>query len=530
MARELFVLRLNAHAGDVLMARPVLGAFRRAHPRARIYFETDRKYHGLMDGCRDVDFVRTLFASHGHENEIDLCEFKRRPWAHRRIHLMDQMAEACGVRVQDRSYGFRPSADDDRWAEAEEAAKAGPFAAVHATSASPAKDWDVRALGEVVRALKADPGLPVIQVGSAGDAPVEGAKDYRGKMSFGKAAALIARASLFIGPDSLPMHLSRTVREVPAIALWGGTSPLTSGLFGGSVVNIEPVRECGHDGRPCYTRCDSDRHCMGSIDPALVVSAARRLLDPAPRPDVTVILVNWNSWARFTHPTIYQLERTMRSDWDFILADNGSKEDGPHLRTWSHPKLSGKVLYPENRGLPKAWNEAARLARGRVILFLNTDIKILREGWDLEALALLARHPEAGIVGVSENEPPCLFGPGFEKETLPFVAGQETRCHHVNGSAMFVRRAALDRIGPFDERYTPGYCEETDFCLRACLMGTEVWHLGGLVHHEGHAVTAKLNKMSLGPVIKRNGEYFRKKWEGATAPAIPAALAQEATL
>lgn len=538
MARYLFVLRLNAHAGDVLMARPALRAFRRKHPHVRIYFETDRKYHALMAGQTDADFVRHLFESKGQPKEkvIDLCDFRRQPWVSRRAHIMDIMAQALGVEIHDRSYGFLPSAQDDEWAQGE-AGRLGPFAAIHTTSAQPSKDWSAVPMGALAKRLKDELRLSVVQVGGPQDVPVAwaaGGTDYRGKLTFGRTAALLARAELFIGPDSLPMHLSRAVRPVPAVCLWGSSSPLTSGLFGPNVVNLEPQRGCGHAGQPCYSRCDWDRHCMEGISGEDVFQAARAMAAtgkpeaPEARPDVTVILINWNSWARYTHPTLRALEKTMKSSWDFVLVDNGSKEDAKHLEGWIHPRMSSKILNAENRGCPAAWNQAIRQARGRNILLLNTDIEILKEGWDIEALdAVRKLGDRLGVLGISENEPAALFGDQWQKEPfLPVVPGALSRCHHVNGSAFLIPREALQRVGLFDERYTPGYCEETDYCLRTLLSGLEVWHLGGLIRHEGHAVTAKVNKMLLGPIVKRNSEYFSQKWQGAKAPLLvkPGAL------
>lgn len=528
--RERFLLRLNAHAGDVLMARPVLRSFRRSHPTARIYFETPARYHGLMSGQTDLDFVRDLFQTKDIP-AIDLCEFKKRPWASQGIHLMDWMAHSAQVTVVDRSYGFVADAADDQWA-GEEAKKIGPFAAMHTTSTLPSKDWTSSRMAEVRSVLAAELGLEAVQVGGGTDVPIPGAVDLRGKLTLGRAAALMSRASVFIGPDSLPMHLSRAIRPVPAVVVWGASSPVTSGLFGPQVVNLDPQRPCAHDGRACYSRCDfAGGPCAQKITTEEVLEAVARMVEVTPRPEVTVILVNWNSWARYTHPTLNALVRTMRSDWDLVLVDNGSKDDGPHLAGWTHPKMTSKILNLRNLGLPVAWNQAVRKAKGRNILFLNTDIEILREGWDLEALRVLSEHPEAGVVGISENEPPALFGGDFDKISLPIRLGEDTACHQVNGSAMLVTREALDRIGPFDENFTPGYCEETDFCLRACLQGVGVRHLGGFIRHEGHKVTAILNRLPLGPIIQKNGVYFRKKWDGVRVPPLesPSPVPEEAS-
>ena len=76
-------------------------------------------------------------------------------------------------------------------------------------------------------------------------------------------------------------------------------------------------------------------------------------------------------------------------------------------------------------------------------------------------------------------------------------------------------------MGAFDLRYTPGYCEETDWCMRAVLAHEEVWHLCAAFRHKPHGVTRFVNKMDLAPVVQRNNAYFAGKWEGAELPWRP---------
>jgi ADP-heptose:LPS heptosyltransferase/GT2 family glycosyltransferase len=524
MSPELHVLRLHGHAGDALMAAPVLRAFRRAHPEDRVYLLADEAHHCLFRGSPDVDMVFPLHSpNRGAGRVVDLADFRAKGWARTRTHIMDHMAAACGVRVEDRSYGFMPPAEANVWSAAE-AKKLGRFVAQHVRSSLDSKDWPL-ASHAALRDELARAGLPTVQVGGAGDPRIPGdlAGDYRGRLSYPETAALLSRAEAFIGPDSACMHLSRAVRDVPCVAVWGSTSPLTSGLFGGAVVNLEPTRRCGHDGRPCYEKCDWSSRCADSVPVSDAARAVLRLTGPrSPRPDLSVILVNWNSWVPYTHKMLHRLEETItEAEWDLVLVDNGSREDGPYLADWTHPRLSEKVLFPENRGLPAAWNEAARRATGRVLAFMNTDVRVEEKGWDRRVLEFFRERPAAGILGLSLNEPPAMFGEAWKKVALPIEPGRETRCHHVNGAAFFVARAAFDRIGGFDERYTPGYCEETDYCLRANLAREEVWHLAAAMRHEGCGVTRRVNRMDIAPVVARNGAYFAAKWAGAALPPLP---------
>lgn len=522
--REVHVLELNGHAGDVLISLPVLRAFRRAHPDWRVYFECDPVYHPLLAGNPDVDFAGPLGRWKGPRRRTKMADFSGKPWASSWTHIMDAMAQACGVGIADRSYGLRIPADADRRGR-EEAEASGSFAAVHVRSSCPSKDWALANWASLAGRIRSDLGLEPVQIGGNNDPSVPGARDLRGRLSFMESAAFLSRAEVFFGVDSLPMHLSRAVREVPAVVFWGSSSPVTSGLFGTKVVNLEPTRACGHAGRPCWARCDWHSQCVDRASVEEAVAAAKRLIGPRTGPRITVVLVNWNSWSRWTHPMLNRLEASCSgSDWDVVLVDNGSPGDGPHLVRWASPRVSRKVLWPENRGLPAAWNEALRHARGEIVAFMNTDVEVLRDGWDTAALKVFDSDPAISALGISANEPPRFFGEERERTAAEITEGALVRCHHVNGAALFVRRAALDRVGGFDEMYTPGYCEETDWCMRASLMGEQVWHLGGVFNHLGRRITKGVNKMDIAPLVAKNNAYFAGKWAGARVqPLLDAA-------
>src|SRR5262249_57771182 len=62
----------------------------------------------------------------------------------------------------------------------------------------------------------------------------------------------------------------------------------------------------------------------------------------------------------------------------------------------------------------------------------------------------------------------------------------------VSGAAMWLRRAALDDVGGWDERYFM-YLEDTDLCWRLRRAGWDVaYEPSGVVHHEQGAITAQM--------------------------------------
>ena len=100
--------------------------------------------------------------------------------------------------------------------------------------------------------------------------------------------SLIARASLFIGGDSGPLHIAATT-SVPIVELLGPTlaersSPWRDPRWFSEIVDPGEL-PC----RPCHQRVcvPGDFRCLTSIGPERVIAAAERALRAPPNPDVT---------------------------------------------------------------------------------------------------------------------------------------------------------------------------------------------------------------------------------------------------
>jgi len=86
--------------------------------------------------------------------------------------------------------------------------------------------------------------------------------------------ALLARASLFVGCDSGPMHLA-TLTGTPVVAIFGPTDPVENAPFAGVPARIVR-RDVGCN--PCREGCPA-RTCMRGIQAEAVTEAALALLD-----------------------------------------------------------------------------------------------------------------------------------------------------------------------------------------------------------------------------------------------------------
>ncbi|WP_419731072.1 glycosyltransferase [Lichenicola sp.] len=158
------------------------------------------------------------------------------------------------------------------------------------------------------------------------------------------------------------------------------------------------------------------------------------------------------------------------------------------------------VCNATNLGFLHNCNEAALLARGRYLLFLNNDTEPL-PGF-LDALVRLAEAmPDAGLVGskllfpdgtlqeaggiVWQDATGWNFGRGDDPSRPQYNTVRDT--DYVSGASILLRRDLFETLGGFDPLFAPAYYEDTDLAFRIRARGLRVMYQPAsvVVHHEG---------------------------------------------
>lgn len=212
------------------------------------------------------------------------------------------------------------------------------------------------------------------------------------------------------------------------------------------------------------------------------------------------------------------------------------------------------LLNDDNRGFAAACNQAAALASGDALLFLNPDAFV---GTDTlrRMRALLSTRPDLGMLGcavVDERGRPhgpqqrreptwrrslmSLTGLSRLERRWPALAGVEVRdiahgdvdlvwVEAVNGAVMLVPRYVFERIGGFDEGFRL-HAEDLDLCRRirdaglqvAMAPSVAVAHIGGVSSRRRRFQVEWWKTRSL-------WRYFRKHDPAAGKPWITALVA-----
>jgi GT2 family glycosyltransferase len=232
-------------------------------------------------------------------------------------------------------------------------------------------------------------------------------------------------------------------------------------------------------------------------------------------PRVDVVMVSWNDKANVTTAldSVFALSE-VQADPGFanvVVSDNGSTDGTVELIRERYGTRVTVIENGANLGFGAACNRAFALTFAPYVFLLNPDAELKNRAL-AAVVAFLDEHQRCGIAGSrlynldGSIQPSCgefdtwtgaflrssAWGelPPFRRfangATLrDFTYDRPRRVDLVIGAAVGLRRAMLDEIGPFDERFFL-YHEEVDLARRAATGGWETWFVpASEAVHEG---------------------------------------------
>lgn len=243
---------------------------------------------------------------------------------------------------------------------------------------------------------------------------------------------------------------------------------------------------------------------------------------PVSRPDVTIVMVTFGApkWVRRSLRAV--IDHT-EPCYEVVVVDNGSPREmaGTLAGELENARL---IPNPVNRGFGPACNQGANVARGSLLVFLNSDA-IVHPGWLSFLREATESRPRVAAVaprllnldGTLQEAGALLFGNGFtqlygfggEPEGRPYRFPREI--DYASAACLMVRRDAFFEVGGFDPIYAPAYYEDVDLCLSLRERGYRIFY-------EPRAVVTHARGASSSPTLavrlwQRNHPLFFGRWE-----------------
>jgi ADP-heptose:LPS heptosyltransferase len=273
------ILKRTTALGDVLLTTPIVHALREKKPDWEIIVATNHPF--IYRDNPDVNYV--IPVNHDWVVSKDCEAFYELDLAYEMcpdVGILKAYTDACNVNVKDpwprvylrdhnRLFASNILSDSSKWVVIHPGPKGWPGG-----------DWPWERFSEVSETLQ-NKGFKVVLVGNTPPDPIKCDLDLRHKTTFHNLAAVVERSSLFVGIDSMPMHLAQAFRK-PCVGIFGCVDPshiLVSTSFVRGVTasqNKVPCLGCHHRGDFPKTRsvCDKDKvYCMEELSANEVIRA-----------------------------------------------------------------------------------------------------------------------------------------------------------------------------------------------------------------------------------------------------------------
>ena len=232
---------------------------------------------------------------------------------------------------------------------------------------------------------------------------------------------------------------------------------------------------------------------------AAVNALARVMRIDNDKPDVSIIIPVYGQLS-YTLTCIHSLLlHQSRYTAEIIVIDDCS----PDGVTAEFMPQVANIRYhrqPKNGGFIRSCNTGGELAKGRYVLMLNNDTRVVK-GWLDNILDSFNLFPRAGLVGSKMLYPDGVLQEGggiLWRDGSAWNYGRNDdpnrpqycyarQVDYISGCSIVLPTVLWRELGGFDPHYTPAYAEDADLCQRVGARGLEVWFqpTSRVIHYEG---------------------------------------------
>lgn len=242
-------------------------------------------------------------------------------------------------------------------------------------------------------------------------------------------------------------------------------------------------------------------------------------------PLVSIIIPVYNQW-EYTYSCLQSIfENTQGISYEIIIADDQSNDETVNVNRYVE---NIKVIRNEkNLGFLLNCNNAARETKGKYIVFLNNDTNVQKD-WLKYLVDLIESDETIGMVGsklVYEDGRLQEAGGIIWKDATGWNYGRlddpekpeynyVKEVDYISAASIMIRTDLWEKIGGFDERYTPAYFEDSDLAFEVRKHGYKVVyqpksvviHFEGISHGTDTYVGVKKYQID-------NRDKFYNKWK-----------------
>lgn len=204
-----------------------------------------------------------------------------------------------------------------------------------------------------------------------------------------------------------------------------------------------------------------------------------------------------------------------------IFVDNGSTDGTADFLAEGEKEEKWKVVSPgRNLGIIEGRNLGAKEIKSPYFMNIDNDqyvkkgwldslFELMNEGYDIVGPEAWALHPpgSGGAVVMGNVTHGRSYYP-FRRCTNP-----KERFTYIGCGGMLIKKQVYDNIGLFDERFSPAYFEDPDFCFRSIKAGYKLgWCPQCPIQHLAHQTIGTQKTFQKNAQFMKSWKAFIQKW------------------
>ncbi len=213
-------------------------------------------------------------------------------------------------------------------------------------------------------------------------------------------------------------------------------------------------------------------------------------------PKVSIIIVNYNG-KELLQKCLDSLLKVNYDNFEIILVDNNSTDGSVEFITKNYPSLI-IIKLDSNKGFAEPNNVAAKISKGKYLLFLNNDT-VVTPNFIFEMVKVMETDKKIAICQSLLLKPDgSVDSSGDFIDHLGVVYNSKTKIDEIRevssarGASMLVRSDIFEKLDGFDQKFFITF-EDVDLCWRSWILGYRVLIIPtSIVYHEGGITIKKI--------------------------------------
>ena len=213
-------------------------------------------------------------------------------------------------------------------------------------------------------------------------------------------------------------------------------------------------------------------------------------------PKVSIIIVNYNG-KELLQKCLDSLLNVKYDNFEIILVDNNSTDGTVEFITKNHPSII-IIKLDSNKGFAEPNNVAAKISKGKYLLFLNNDT-VVTPNFISEMVKVMETDKKIAVCQSLLLKPDgSVDSSGDFIDHLGVVYNSKTKIDEIRevssarGASMLVRSDIFEKLDGFDQKFFITF-EDVDLCWRSWILGYRVLIIPtSIVYHEGGITIKKI--------------------------------------